>query len=361
MAEYRQNDAAVWISKTPESSFNTPITAGASFLKATSANPIVLIPEMDKSSDVGKAGNGHEFPTYICNRRWTPVAVALEDDANFELFGRLGLRSVGGTITDSTLATGAYKHSGVMLPVATGLQLPSSTVISELGGASFLFAGCVVERFRLSQEGANPVRVQVEMIGSGKHRKPHAVTSLPATPVIAQCLKAGANLSYTDSGGPKDLTSGCKVRSWSVEIVNSHSPTDDHCVGDPEQDAGDYTASSGASSAAYNAKLTRGSRVVNAQIVILLDSTMPEWLQMAENEALTDITLGAKGSQLVAGPPAYNAALNVVIPNGRFSAVKEQDSNGKASLVLSLTAIYNAGVNGACKVEVINDIAASYA
>jgi hypothetical protein len=358
MAEYRQNDAAIWVSKRKESAFNTPYTAGADFLKASAANPIVLIPEMEKRDDAGKAGNGHEFATYQCNTYWSPIAAALGDEVNFELFGRLALRAVGGTVTDTTLqASAAYKHAANMLPIASGLQLPSSTIISELGGASFLFPGCVVERFRMSQEGANPVQVAFDMIGSGKHRSPHAVTSLPATPTITQCLKAGANLSYTDGGGSVDLTTACRVRSWFVEIVNNHAPADDRCVGDPEQDAGDYTASGGLSSAAYNSKLSRGSRQVNAQIVILLDSTMPEWLQMAENEALTNITLGAKGPELYT---AIDAALNVIIPQGRFRAVQEQDSNGKAALVLTLNAMYDATSGGAAKVEVVNAVANNY-
>lgn len=356
MAEYRQNEASLWVSKAPEPAFNTPVTTGANFLSATTQNPIVLIPELEKTDDANRAGNASEFPTAQCNQYWAPPAASFSDQANFGLHGRLALRSVGGTVADTTVvAAVAFKHAANMLAKSVGLQYPSSTVISELGGASFLFAGCVVERFRLSQEGVQPVVAQFDLPGSGKHRSPHAVTSLPAVPAFS-CLKPKSYLEYTDSGGLKDLTTGCRVRSWFVEIVNNHAPADDRCIGDSTQDAGDYTASGGASDAAYNSKLTRGDRVVNAQIVILLDSTMPEWLKMAENEALTNITFGARGAVLDGAGPTYES-LKVIIPNGKFAAVQEQDSNGKAALVLSFRAFYDATAIGA-KVEVVNGEAA---
>lgn len=357
MAEFRQNEASLWISKNRESAFNTPATTGAAFLSATTQNPVVLIPEMEKTDDSGRAGNASEFPTAQCNQYWTPVAAGFSDQANFDLHGRLALRAVGGAVTDATVvASVAFSHTANMLAKSVGLQLPSSTVISELGGASFLFAGCVVERFRLSQEGVNPVIAQFDLLGSGKHRSPHAVTSLPAVPTFS-CLKPKSYLNYND-GALIDLTTACRVRSWFVEIVNSHAPADDRCIGDPSQNAGDYTASGGASDASFNSKLTRGNRTVTAQIVILLDSTMPEWLQMASNTALTNITFGARGAVLDGAGPTYQS-LKVIVPNGKFAAIQEQDSNGKAALVLSFKTFYDATAIGA-KVEVVNGTAATF-
>ncbi len=358
MAEYRQNEASLWISKNRESAFNTPVTAGASFLSATSQNPIVLIPELEKTDDAGRAGNASEFPTAQCNQYWAPPAASFSDQANFDLFGRLALRAVGGAVTDTTVvASVAFKHAANMLAKSVGLQYPSSTVISELGGASFLFPGMVVERFRLSQEGINPVIAQFDLLGSGKHRSPHAVTSLPSVPAFS-CLKPKSFLEYTDDVGLKDLTTGCRVRSWFVEIVNNHAPADDRCIGDSSQNAGDYTASGGLSDAAFNSKLTRGNRAINAEIVILLDSTLPEWLKMAENTALTNVTFGAKGAVLDATAPTYQS-LKVILPNAKFAAVREQDSNGKAALTLSFKAFYDSTAIGA-KVEVVNGTASSF-
>jgi hypothetical protein len=314
---------------------------------------------MEKVTDEGRAGNGHEFATAICNTYWSALAAAIADQANFNLHGRLWLRALGGAVTDTTVVSAAaYKHAANMLPVASGLQLPSSTVVSELGGASFLFPGVVVERARMSQDGTNPVVCQFDFVGSGKHRSPHAVTSLPAAPSFS-CLKPTSILQYTYSGGTVDFTTGCRVRSWFVEVANNHAPTDDRCIGDATQNAGDYGASGGLSDAAYLSKLSRGNRVVTAQVVVLLDSTLPEWTRMAENEVLTNITFGAVGSVLDATAPTKET-LKVIIPNGRFRAVQETDSNGKAALTLTFIAMYDSGSGGAAKVEVVNSIASNF-
>lgn len=359
MAEYRQNDAAIWVSSRRETTFNTPYTAGAGFLKATTQQPVVLIPQMEKSTDEGRAGNGHEFATAICNEYWSPPALSLQDRAGFDLAGRLLLRALGGAVTDTTVvASTAYKHAANMLPIASGLQLPGSTVISELGGASFLFPGCVVDRVRMSQEGVAPVQLQFDLLGTGKHRSPHAVTSLPAAPTFS-CLKPKSFLEYTDDVGLQQLANLCTVRSWFIEVANNHAPADDRCIGDSTQNAGDYTASGGASDAAYNSKLSRGSRVVTAQIVILLDSTMPQWLKMASNTALTNITFGARGNVLDGAGPTYESA-KLIIPTGTFRAVEEQDSNGKAALALNFLAKYDSSSGGAVKAEVVNSTASNF-
>lgn len=467
MSEYLQRDAGLWISKTRESAFNTPETTGSNFLRATSTNAQVLIPEMEKTDDANRVGNASEFPTTQCNQYWLPPALSISDQANFALFLRLALRAVGGSVANANVAGAAYSHIANMLPKISGLQLPASTIVSELGGASFLFAGNVIERFRMSQEGVQPVICQFDFLGSGKHRSPHqigtrqvetataagtitgdgnatvVVTSaiLPGSPITVSvavlendtaadwaakvraaltahavisafyivggsttaisltarntaandttlnisldngtctgitaaptsanttagaftlpdvpsfsCVKPKSFLEYTDDSGLVDLTTACRVRSWFVEIVNNHNPTDDRCIGDSTQDAGDYTASGGDSDAAYLSKLTRGDRVVNAQIVILLDATMPEWLQMAENTPLTDIKFGARGAVLDVGGPTYEE-LSVIIPNGVFSAVQEQDSNGKAALVLTFKAMYDSTAIGA-QIYSVND------
>ncbi len=358
MAEYRQNEAGLWVSKNREGTFNTPVTTGANFLRATSTNPIVLVPEMEKTDDADRSGNASEFPTAQCNQYWLPPVIALQDQANFDLAGRLALRGIGGAVTTTTVvAVVAFKHAANMLAKSVGLQYPGSTVISELGGASFLFPGCVVDGFRLSQDGVAPVVAAFDLLGTGKHRSPHAVTSLPAAPVFS-CLKPKSFLEYTDDVGLQDLAATCRVRSWFVDARNNHEPTDDRCIGDSTQNAGDYTASGGTSDAAYLSKLTRGNRVVTAQIVILLDSTMPQWLKMASNTALTNITFGARGAILDGAGPTYES-LKVIIPNGKFSAVQETDSNGKASLTLSFKAFYDATAIGA-KVEVVNGTSANF-
>ncbi|MCI0391670.1 MAG: hypothetical protein MOB07_23240 [Acidobacteria bacterium] len=468
MPEFRQQEASLWISKRKETVFNTPYTVGADFLQATSQNPIVLIPEIEKTDDSQRAGNSSEFPTTQCNQYWLPPAASFQDQAGFDLFGRLALRSVGGAVVDTPIAGPAHKHAANMLSKTIGLQYPSMTLISALGGADFLYPGIVSDRFRMSQEGVSPVQCQFDLIGSGKHRRGHgvgtaqvetataagtigtggnanvtitaagmpgspllvtvavlaadtptvwagkvrtalaahdtvgdffvvsgtttaivlttrfirdndatlnialdngtctgitpaptsanttaSVVTLPAAPAFS-CLQPKSFLEYTDNNGLKDLTLGCRVRSWFVEIANNHAPTDDRCIGDPTQIEGDYTVLTGAGQAAYLSKLTRGLRAISAQIVILLDSVMPEWVKMAQNIALTNVTFGARGVLLDAGGPTFES-LKVIIPQAKFASVQEVDSNGKASLTLSFKAFFDATAIGA-KVEVVNNI-----
>jgi hypothetical protein len=474
MPEFLQQDAELFVSARRQTAFGTPYVLGTDFLRATSQTPVVLVPEMEKTDDSNRSGNPSEFPTTQCNQYWLPPAASFQDQANFNLFGRLGLRAVGAPpLTPVQLVVGvAWQHAANMLSKSVGLQLPTSTVISSLGGASFLLPDCVVDRFRLSQDGVAPVQCQFDLIGSGKHRSPHgvgtaqvetataagtvttagnvtvvvtaanmpgsprtlqvpvvisdapatwaqkvrdalvadpiinaffavsgattsivlttryivandatmnislangtsagitnaptstdttpSVVTLPSTPAFA-CLKPKAFLQYTDLSGLRDLTTSCRVRSWFVEIANNHSPADDRCIGDSVQNAGDYTTSGGASEAAYLSKLTRGVRSISAQIVILLDATMPEWLKMASNEVLTNLTFGARGNILDGAGPTYEA-LKVIVPNARFSAVQEIDSNGKAALTLTMKAMHDATALGA-RVEVINGISSNF-
>jgi hypothetical protein len=180
--------------------------------------------------------------------------------------------------------------------------------------------------------------------------------TLPGTPTF-DCLKPKSFLEYND-GVLKDLTVGCRVRSWFVEIANNHAPTDDRCIGNSEQKEGDYTITTGPGVAAYLDKMSRGVRTVTAQIVVLLDSILPEWVQMAQNTVLTNLTFGARGAVLDAGGPTFES-LKVIIPNARFSGVTEVDSNGKAALTLTLKTMHDATALGA-KVEVVNNIASNF-
>ena len=187
MAEFLINDAAFWLSKVPESVLNTHFTAGADYIKILTANPFFILPEMEKRNDANRPGNGHEFATYTCNNYWTHPAVSFEDEMNVGYAGRLGLRSVSGTVATALIETGVTSYTASMLPIASGRQNKASDFISLEGGASFLLAGGVVERFRLFQNRADPPRFQADLLFSGKHIRPHGVTSLPTTVDIIQC------------------------------------------------------------------------------------------------------------------------------------------------------------------------------
>jgi hypothetical protein len=348
-----RRNAAIWISKLPEIAFNQFYTLGADFLKVRTSNPTVLVPRIRKFTDAGQAGNGHEFVTQVCNERWLPLTLELDDIANFDAAGRLELRSVSGAVTDTEIETGlAWSHRAPMQNVDT-LQLKSFNVISQLAGASYLCGGGVVERARMFQEGAAAPRIQYTILTSGKHKSPHAVASLPALPT-ALCPKAKVEVHWTDSDGLRDFaTSACELRGWSVDLVNNHQPSDDECGADPEQVAGDPAVTEGPSAAQYNSKLSHNDRISSAQITIYTGGTMPDWIKMAENEGLTDVTFSILGPLLAPGVPAK---LTRIFPQAVIESIDEVDSNGKSALQLNILPMFDPVSGGNMIVEVVNGL-----
>jgi hypothetical protein len=136
-------------------------------------------------------------------------------------------------------------------------------------------------------------------------------------------------------------------------VNNAHTPSDDRCSTDPEQIEDDPTVTAGPGVASYLSKLSRGDRVVTAQLVILMDSILPERKKYAQNSILTDVTFSVLGPELA---PGFPAALTLIIPQARISNVDEVDSNGKAALQIDLLPIFDATSGGAIKGEVVNGL-----
>jgi hypothetical protein len=156
-----------------------------------------VLPQIEFINDAGVPGNGHEFATTWCETYLSQPAFSFSDDINFGIAGRLALRALGGSVTTAQQGgTTAYKHSCNMLPVASGRQLPSFAMAAELGGASYLMNGMVVERFRISQNRADRPQYSADIVGSGKFTTPHGLTSLPSSMDLASCLNGNASEVY---------------------------------------------------------------------------------------------------------------------------------------------------------------------
>lgn len=349
---FLQRNSVLYIQKTRPGSFNAAETTGTNYLRAVVDQNIVFIPNPEKRNDLGRAGS--EFATTQCNTYWTPTAVPVAGEVDFNgIMGRLWLRAVGGTVTDATVVSGsAFSHTAPMLAGSSGLQLPDFNVIQDIpgSGADYLFTGMVVDRARLFQDGANVAQCSFDLIGTGKHRSPANVSSLPSAASFA-CVKPYAYLSY-DNGGAIDLASGtCRVKSWFVELANNHSPQNDRCIGDSSQDYADYSASGGASDAAYLGKLEHGDRTVTAEIVLELDSSLDEMNDMAENVTLTDVVFGARGAVLDAGGPTYES-LKITMATAQFQTIRQTEVNGKACITLAFLPVTTG--TSVITVEVVN-------
>jgi hypothetical protein len=307
---------------------------------------------MEKTNDANRPGNGHEFATYTCNRYWTHPAVSLEDEINVNAAGRLLLRAASGAVTATLLETGVTRHSAAMLPVASGRQNKSSDLIAVLGGSSFLLAGGVVERYRLFQNRADPPRFQCDLLFSGKHIRPHGVSSLPTTVDIIQCLDGNQSLvQWTDDGGLRNFASLGRVLSWFCE-VNNATRLNDRRPGDPSTSNGTDGV------AAYVRRMLHGTRTATAQIVVTLNSDVYEWLRMANNQALTDVTFTARSTNLIGA--TQRAALTMNIPNGRIVNVTPGEDSGDAIYTIDILGYYDATAGGALEVDVVNTIASSF-
>lgn len=357
MADYLINDVALYVSKRPESALNTGYTAGADFLKIRTQQPAFVVPQIEFINDAGIPGNGHEFITEWCANYVTHPAFTFTDDINFGIAGRLALRALGGTVTTAQQGgTTAYKHSCNMLPVASGRQLPSSTMVSELGGATFRLDGLVVDRFRLSQNRADRPQYSVDMIGTGDFTTPHGVTSLPSTVATASCLSgAGTSVAWTDLDGTTTFTgAACSLRSWFVEVQNN-TKLNDRCPGDSTLT---LTYDSTTTTPGYVGKLRRGTRAVTAQIVILLDSTIVPWERYVTGQAITDVTFKAQST--VEAGTAYKYTVTYIIPKARIQAVTPAENDGDATMTIDLIGIYDSSSGGALKCEVINTETSNY-
>lgn len=350
------NDALFYLGKRPESALNTQTTGGANFLKILTQSPTFILPQVEFVTDAGKPGNGHEFATYACPTYVAHPAFSVNDDVNVSYFGRLALRTVGGAVTTAQQGgSAAYKHSAKMLLASSSLQLPSTTLISLLGGASFLVAGMVPDRFRLSQNRADRPQVAVDLIGTGKFVTPHGQTSLQADPDILQCLDGNNSIvSWTDRVGTQDFHgSGCDLRSWFVEIANN-TRLNDRCPGDST-----VTITEGAVSekVAYVGKLKHGARAVTAQIVTPLDSTIPDWLTFGTNDILTDVTFRAQGDIIAS---TFRYSVGVILSKARIVSIDPIENDGDACLAINLEGVWDSTDQTVATVEVFNAETANY-
>lgn len=358
MPQYLINDVALYVSKTKEGSYNAGISGGTNYAKIRTQQPAYVLPQVEFINDAGVPGNGHEFATEWCATYVAHPAFSFNDDINFGIAGRLALRALGGTVTTAQQGgTAAYKHSCNMLPVASGRQLPSFSMASELGGASYKLDGVTVDRYRLSQNRADRPQYSVDVVGSGKFTTPHGLTSLPASLDVASCLNGNSSEVYwTDSSGTTTFSgAGCTLRSWFVEVSNNLR-LNDRCPGDSTQT---LTYNSTTTNPAYAGKLLRGNRVVTGQIQILLDSTVVPWERYATGQELTNITFKAQSSS-EAGT-GYKYTVTYIIPKARIQSVEPAENDGDAAMSINLVGMYDSVSGGALKCEVINTETSAYA
>jgi len=473
MPDFLLDNVGLWLSKRPETSLNNGYTLNTDYLKALTTAPAFVVPTIEFTSDAGKPGNGHEFPTRQCPTYVGHPAFSFTDEIAVSYPGRLLLRALGGAVTTAQQGgTAAYKHSCVMLDSLVNRQLPSTTMIAQLGGASFRLDGMVVDGYRLSQNRADVPQYSVDLVGSGDFVSPQAIGTaqvetataagtigtpgnatvivtaagmpgsprtvsvavagadtaatwagkvrtqlaldpfvayffaisgastsivltaryiaandttmnisldngtctgitpaptsanttagsftLPATADILTCLDGNQTvISWTDTGGVQTLTgSGCAVRSSSIGVSNA-TKLNDRCPGDPTVTITDPLTAL-VTTPAYVSKMRHGARSANAQVVLTLDATIPDWFTYATNDVLTDVTFQYRGAIIAS---TFRYMLSLIMPKARITNISTGQDDGDATLTLDLTAFWDSATSTALKAEVINTETANY-
>jgi hypothetical protein len=279
-------DATLHISKL-EGPFNTPVTVGTDYDLVGWQNAAVYLPEPLFSNDAGRAGNASEFQTGQCLKRFQPITIGAADRANFKVWGKIGMRCVGGTpLAPVTVVPGvAFRHAANMLPKQAGLQLPSFNSVVYSGGASFLLPGCVVNDFSMSQSGDEDFQVAASFLCSGKHRNPHLIgTQQVETATAAGTVSSGAtpvNVTITAAnmaGSPRlvavSVTNADTAAVWAGKVRTA-------LANDPV--VGDFFSVSGASTS----------------IVLTARHT-------AANDATMNIAIAANGTGITDAPTSTN-------------------------------------------------------
>lgn len=344
MAEFIVQDINLLISKTVETSFNTPKTAGTDFIRAVMRGNTFGFPVMNKVDPSDLVGTGFEFSQLPLRADyWNHPVMTIGEDVNADLFPVFLSRVFGGTnATPTTLNTTGRQHT-LLLGASNQRQLPSSNLITSVGyvddthpGADFLWMGVVPESVQISQEAGRAPTWAVELVGSGKFATPLPTgvrTGLPAE--VGDDTTNGPNMyvhpatvviTYTD-GSTINLSTAGKIRSWNFQF-NNNLRRDDRRPGDPLRVADDP------SNGAFVNRLQRGPRTCAAQITVSLDENVTEFVTMSQNRIVDNLSFIMKGNLIAGATPATNYTVQIDIPKAQLRTVTPTTVNDDAALVL---------------------------
>lgn len=320
--------AQSWISKTVESTYNTAEGTGTNYSQVPTRNPFFILPKLEKRSDADRAGQN--AASHLCNHYWSPGQYGFVDDAETDVPARLFRRALGGSVTDTLVSGTVYDHTFAILPPQTGSILPSFGVVSLLEAASFLLHGCMVDRFKVSQQGDNRAQYEADIVNSGKFTNPHGLTSLPvlATPACMDAFRT--TVTYLDSDGITTVNLGSvgTIIEWMVEHRNNIQ-TAKRRIGDTIQTVG----SSG--SGAHVRRMPRGKYETSISMLIdFLD--LSYWTKSVQNENLTNLKFTVIGPVIES---TYRHEFEIIVPKFMFDSVDPGDDNGDAATPINVVAL----------------------
>lgn len=342
----RIDTAQNWISKTVESTYNTAESTGSNYSQVPTRNPFFVLPKLEKRSDADRAGQN--APSHLCNHYWSPGQYGFVDDVETDVPARLLRRALGGTVTDSLVASGVYSHEFAILPPQTGAILPSFGMASLLDAASFLLHGCMVERFKMSQQGDNRAQYEADIVNSGKFTNPHGLTSLPVLSTPACMDSFRTTVTYLDSDNTTTVNLGTlgTIIEWMVEHKNNIQ-TAKRRIGDTIQTVG----SSG--SGAHVRKMPRGK--YQTTISMLIDfADLTYWTKSVQNEVLTNLKFTVIGPIISS---TYRHEFEIIVPKFMFDSVDPGEDNGDAATPINVIPLQDPTTLGTIKARIQNGTA----
>lgn len=341
--EYAQH----WISKTLEGSYNTPESTGSNYERIPTTEPYFHLPLLEKVSDANRLGQN--APTHLCNTYWQHSEMGIRDDIETGVPARLLRRCLGGSVTNTVVtASEVWDHEFAILQPQVGDILPSFSWATKHGDASFLCAGCMVESFRIFQQGAERVQYEATIVGSGKFTNPHGLTSLPDA-VATACMDGFRTSIVYDDSGAVDLSSGGKCLAWSVEHRNN--------IRRNKRRLGDPVLTVGNGSGAHVRKQPRGKYETIISLTLDFDDAtddLVDWKKSIENKILDDLTFTVKGPII---ETTNRHEFEIIVPKFSFEVVAPADDDGDSAVTVNVVALEDPVSKGTITGRVRNALA----
>lgn len=357
MAEYLVRDIKLGLSATPETTYNAVKVLGSDYLGFQMSGRAFPVPDREKFDDTGKIGAGNEFATVQNSGYVLPATMEISDDVNSDIAGILLRRALGGADTvpagaDILEAGIAFRHKFSMLNNTVSRQLPSSSVVYSLGGFDLVWGGCVVDTFQLAQTGAGVPTFTAGLVSSGLYKRISAISpafgSVPAPIAPNYMLGAETEVEFTDGTGLYSVTGALRLKSFTLTLNNNHI-TDDRRAGDPRVLISDIHKGW------YVGRMLHGDRSVTAEMTVMLDDALREYLDADNDSTITGFKLRTKGYYI--GASTVNQyQFTITVPKCYFRTPRIGDEGGNAVVTLGTFPVQGASF-GLITGEIVNGVA----
>jgi hypothetical protein len=364
MADSRWKQTILGFSTAVEGSYNAMVLVASGMTGFVTRSTGFPLPDYEKSDDLGVIGNQNANPTVQRSGFITPPTMEFTDILGTENAMTILRRAMGsadpvpsgGNIIEAGIA---FKHSSGWLNPFTSRQKPSSTFLYSNNGADYLYGGCVVNTYVISQDGVADPTFVASIVGSGLNKRVRDVSgpvfgTLAKPAVQNQMLGPSTEVEFTDGGGLYSMTGAHRLISVNATVINNNLETTDRRAGASPVDPFDMHKGW------YMDYLLTGDPVSACEFRVMLDDNMREYADARNDTVITGFKVRFKGYEIpgsLVGPPKTRFQIEVVYGKTYFRGVRATDNNGNAVLDITLFPIDD-GVNvGTTTVNWINTIA----